>query len=297
MPADHPQDPMVAQALAAATDKLNKAGVTDPRLDAELMLSHLLESDRAALVVRRKEPLTPMLAKRYERLVKRRAKREPLQHIVGSQEFYGLEFEVDKRVLIPRQETEGLVDAVLDLSLPPGARVADLGTGSGCIILAIGAQRGDLELLALERSVDALQVARANASRLGLAERVEFHQGNLPSPPGDWRGTIDCVVCNPPYVSEGEWSKLQPEVREYDPRDALISGPTGLESYAAVAPVAFELLREGGHLVLELGFGQTERVGDLVQMAGLQTLAVRPDLRQIPRVLIARKPGIETNDS
>jgi release factor glutamine methyltransferase len=206
------------------------------------------------------------------------------------QEFFGLSIKVDRRVLIPRPETELLVEAVLALGLPEGATVTDLGTGSGCIPIALGVHRSDLRLHGLDRSADALALAEENAILHRLSERIHLQQGNLASPPGHWKGCVDAVVSNPPYIAEGEWDGLQPEVREYDPRVALVSGPSGLEAYAALAPVARELLRPGGWLVTELGFGQAEGVRELVELAGLNVLEIKPDFHQIPRVLIARKP-------
>jgi len=264
--------------------------VPDARHDAELLLAHLLECDRGAMLVRRDEPLEPAVAERYERWITRRATREPLQHILGTQEFHGLEFEVDGRVLIPRPETEALVDAVLELDLRRGARVADLGTGSGCIIVALGVQRPDFELVALDCSAEALQVARRNAERHGLAGRIELVQGDLAHPPASWRATLDALVSNPPYVPEEAWHGLQREVRDHDPRVALVGGAGGLEAYAALAPVAMQLLKHGGWLALELGFGQATEIRTLVDDAGLTAVAVLPDLRGIPRVLVARKP-------
>lgn len=280
---------MIAEALAAATHRLQQAQVPDARLDAELILSHLLQADRAQFVLRRKERLSEGQARAYLEAIVRRERREPLQHILGVQEFFGLPIKVDSRVLVPRPETELLVETVLGLDLPMGATVADLGTGSGCIPIALGVHRSDLELHGLDRSAEALALAEENAILHRLSERIALHQGNLASPPGRWKGRLDAVVSNPPYVSESEWEGLQPEVREHDPRIALVSGPTGFEAYAALAPVARELLKPGGWLVTELGFGQAEGVRELVELAGLELVEIKPDLHQIPRVLVARK--------
>jgi len=287
---DQAPSPMIAEILAAATHRLQQAGVPDPRLDAELFLTDLLQVDRAHLVLHRMDLVPPEILTRFESWIERRERREPLQHILGWQEFYGLAIRVDRRVLVPRPETEVLVEAVLELELPRRGRVADLGTGSGCIPVALGMSRDDLRFFALDRSADALEVARENARLHGLEPRIELVRSNLASPPAAWRGTMDAVVSNPPYVPEADWKRLQPEVRDYDPREALIAGPSGLEAFAALVPVAFELLRDGGWLVFEIGFGQLEGVRDLVRLAGLELREVRPDLHQIPRVIVARKP-------
>lgn len=261
----------------------------DPRNEALLLLSHLLELDRGGLLVRRDEPLPPARQARWAEWIDRRAAREPSQHITGVQEFYGLAFRVSSSVLVPRPETEGLVDAALEIELPPGAVVADLGTGSGCIAVTLARRRPDLRLHALDRSADALRVARANAETHGVAARVELRRGDLGRPPSEWLGRMDAVISNPPYVSETEWERLPPEVRDHDPREALVAGPEGLDAHRALAPAAFELLRPGGHAVIELGFGQADAVRAIFVESGLRTVEIRPDLNRIPRVLIAQR--------
>jgi release factor glutamine methyltransferase len=215
--------------------------------------------------------------------------REPLQHITGVQEFYGLRFEVDGRVLVPRPESEGLVEAALALDLPQGARVADLGTGSGCLPVALAVARPDLLLHALDRSRAALEVARLNADNHGVAGRISFQEGNMASPPKEWSETMDLVLSNPPYVSESEWRGLEPEVRDHDPREALVAGESGLEAYGSLLPAAAMLLRPEGHLLLELGFGQAERVSEMARGHGYRVIRVDPDFQGIPRVLLAAK--------
>jgi release factor glutamine methyltransferase len=263
--------------------------VPDPRSEACLLLAHLLDLDGGGLLVRRDRPLDPAAAGRFAEWIDRRARREPSQHITGVQEFHGLEFEVDRHVLIPRPETEGLVDAALDLELAPTAALADLGTGSGCVAITLARRRPGLRIHALDRSERALRVARANAARHRVAERVRFRLGDLADPPADWLGGMDAVLSNPPYVSEPEWERLAPEVRDHDPREALVAGPEGLDAYTRLAPAAFELLRPGGFAVVELGFGQADRVRRIFVESGLSTIEIRPDLNRIPRVLVARR--------
>lgn len=279
----------VGAALAAAGEQLARAGVPEPRANAEILLAQLLGTDRGGLFVRRRENLDRSVAVRLERWVDRRAGREPLQHITGSQEFHGLSFKVDRRALIPRPETEGLVDALLALDLPEAARVTDIGTGGGCIAVTMAVRRPTLELLALEASAEALALARENAALHGVEQRIRFHHGDLRTPPASWWGRMHAVVSNPPYVSEADWGALEPEVRDHDPRQALLAGPTGYELHADLAPVAFRLLRPAGHLVLEMGSGQSARVGQLLADAGFSEIDIRADLRGIPRVLVAQR--------
>jgi len=262
--------------------------VPTARLEAEFLLARMLETDRGGLLVRRNERLPEAIAERYATWIDRRAAREPAQHITGTQEFYGLDFHVDGRVMIPRPETEGIVDAALELDLPRGGAAVDLGTGSGCIAVTLAVKRPDLEIYALDKSRDALAVARSNAVAHGVDGRIDFVHGDLASPPAEWSGRMSVVMSNPPYVPEGELAGLQSEVRDHDPHIALVGGPTGLEAYEALVPAARDLLRPAGHLVLELGFEQAEAVRRLVEAGGFRVVEVRPDMQQIPRILVAR---------
>ncbi len=240
-------------------------------------------------MARRGEALSPTDRGRFAELVERRKRREPYQYLTGEQEFYGLAFRVDRRVLVPRPETEELVTAVLRSNPRRGARVADLGTGSGCIAVAIAHERPDLALYAIEQSEGALEVARENAAQHAVDERVHFVLGDLAHPPAEWSGVMDVVVSNPPYVSEEEWGTLAPEVRDWEPKGALVPGPTGVEAYHALAPAVFQILRPAGVLFLELGYRSEVGVRDVLAAAGFQEAEVFPDLRGIPRVLRARR--------
>jgi release factor glutamine methyltransferase len=281
----------VGQALEAAIRSLEQGGVPGYRRDAELLLAQLLSTDRGGLLVRRQDPLPPSIAAQYERWVARRRTRVPLQHVIGEQSFFGFDFKVDRRVLVPRPETELLVESALALELPQGAQVVDLGTGSGCIAVSLARLRPDLQVQALDRSTDALDVARENARVNGVLERLAFVHGDLSEPPSAWFGTLDLVASNPPYVTEAEWALLEPEVREHDPREALVAGPTGYEIYRTLVPLAYQLLRGGGWFLLELGQGQAATVQELAAVAGFDAIRVHPDLRGIPRVLQAFKPA------
>lgn len=284
----------IGQRLSAAARALACAAVPEARLNAELLLADLLRTDRGGLLVRRREPLDPALAERFEQRLRRRAGREPLQHILGTQEFHGLPFRVDRRALIPRPETEGLVDAALGLDLPPRARVADLGTGSGCIAVTLAVRRRDLLLFALDCSPAALEVARCNAARHGVEERIDLREGRIGRAPDEWRGVMDLVVSNPPYVSESDWTSLEPEVRDHDPREALVAGPTGLETFEELFPAALRLLRPDGILIAEIGCGTEGAVGRLAAAAGFRAIEFRPDFQGIPRVLVAER-GVEAD--
>lgn len=284
----------VGDALDAATLRLERCGVPAARFDAEVLLARQLGTDRGGLRVRAADALDGESAASFERALARRERREPLQHITGVREFHGLELRCDRRALVPRAETEGVVDAALEILRSAGsgaARAADLGTGSGCIAVALAVGQPRLELHALDSSAEALDLARENAALHGVAGRIELRAGDLAAPPAEWLGRMDVVVSNPPYVAEDEWRRLEPEVREFDPRPALVPGPSGLEAYPALGRSARGLLRDGGTLVAEVGYGQAEAVRGILAQAGLEPIEVRPDLSGIPRVAIARKAG------
>jgi release factor glutamine methyltransferase len=279
----------VAAALARGRALLRAAGVSEVDANAELLLAHLLGTGRGGVIVRGAEPLPQALAERYAAGLARRCRREPLQHVTGEQEFHGSTFRIDARALIPRPETEGLVLWALALDLPRGSRVADLGTGSGCIAVSLALARPDLRLVALDRSAEALDLARENAAAHGVLERIEFQRGDFAAPPAAWREMIDLVVCNPPYVSAQEWEALEPEVRDHDPRCALVAGSDGFAAHDVVIPSAAVLLPPGGPLLLEIGCGQSAGVADRLARSGFEAIEVRPDLRGIPRVVLARR--------
>ena len=281
--------PAVVTVLEDATRRLRDAGVPSPRRDAAVLLAMVLGTDRGGVAARASDPLAPLAAERYAVLVAARARRTPLQHLEGLAEFRGHEFEVGPSVLIPRPETEDLAQSVLDAGLGDTARVADLGTGSGCIAIALALARPGWNLVAVDTSQDALATARANARRHGVLDRITFVETDFASPDAAWGGRFDTVVSNPPYIAEDEWRELAPEVRDHEPKRALVPGPTGNEAYAAVAPSAFAMLRSGGLLALELGFTSETAVRRIVATAGFSGIVVRPDFRGIPRVLTARR--------
>ncbi len=249
-----------------------------------------LGTDRGGVAARLRDPLGDDTSARYERFLEARERRVPFQHVTGFQEFRGLPIAVDPRVLVPRPETEEVVEAALGF-LPEDAEgpVADLGTGSGCIAVALAVERPRLRVLALDRSPEAVEVARGNAARHGVSDRIELVVGDFAAPPPSWRSRAAVVVSNPPYVSRAEWEALEPEVRDHEPRAALVPGETGHEAYAALAPAAFDLLAPGGVLVLELGWKSAAAAEESVARSGFRGIEIRPDLAGIARILVARR--------
>ena len=269
----------VREALGSAADALAAAGVEAPRLDAELLLGGAAGWDRARLAAEPEASVSAAAARRFGEMVRRRLRREPVAYILGSKGFRHIELEVDRRVLVPRPETELLVELALELR---PRRVLDMGTGSGAIALAIADELPGCELLATDTSDAALEVARANAARLGLAERVEFHATMLPLEPPP----LDLIVANLPYVAEADWAGLEPEVTEWEPREALLAGPDGLDVIRAAIPVA---AAAAPSLALEVGAGQAPVVSELLFAAGFATVETRPDLAGIPRLVWGRQ--------
>ncbi len=279
----------VATVLEWATRRLSEAGVPDPRREAASLLAFVLRTDRGGVVARKPDPVESGAAARFAELIAGRALRAPLQHLEGRAEFRGLEFEVSGEVLIPRPETEDLVQAVLDAGLPEAARVADLGTGSGCIAVALAVERPAWRLVAVDLSAAALRVAFRNAAKHGVADRIAIVESDFSAPEAAWHGAFDAVVSNPPYIPEEEWRGLEPEVRDHEPKGALVPGPTGNEAYEVIVRAAAAMLRPGGLLALELGWKSEEAVRRLAVSSGLDDVSVRPDLQGIPRVLTARR--------
>ena len=260
------------------------AAIGSGRRDAELLLLRATGRDRAFLLTHPDAELTIEQQATYEQWLDRRARHEPVQYILGEQEFYGLTLRVTPDVLIPRPETEHLVDATLSrVSHDAAVRVADVGTGSGAIAIALARSLPLAELTALELSPPALEVARQNATRHGVAERIRFIQSDLLAAVS--REIFDAIVSNPPYVAEGE--VLEEQVRGYEPTDALFAGPGGLDVYRRLIPQARESLKAGGWLLMEIGHGQREALARL--LTGWSEVEFVPDLQGIPRVACARR--------
>ena len=270
-------------------DAMNSAAERIVRRDAETLLAHMLGRDRAWLLAHIDDPLTPAALASYELLVDRRAAREPLQYVTGEQEFYGCRLRVNASVLIPRPETEHLVEAVALWAAQAGGertlRIADVGTGSGAIAVALATHVAGVELLAIDASEAAVAVARENVAANGCADRVTVVRGDLLE--GCEPASLDAVVSNPPYVPEAEAATLEPEVVGWEPHTALFAGEDGLAIYRRLIPQARAALRPGGLLALEFGFGQRQAVAELLE--GWDAVRFLDDYAAIPRVALAER--------
>jgi release factor glutamine methyltransferase len=297
-------------ALREAIDRLRAARIPSHALDAELLLMHALGRDRTWLHTHPEAPLDQPTAETYFALVARRSSGEPTQYINGKQEFWGLGFEVTPAVLIPRPETEHVVEAALErlgarsseLSLGSGAssarwQIADVGTGSGCLAVALAHELPRAEIIATDISGAALEVASRNAARHGVSDRVHFLETNLleallpeRAAPADRARRFNLIVSNPPYVGRDDWATLPREVREYEPATALLGGQTGMEMYEPLIEQARSLLPPGGILIVELGCHSADHVRAIfARQPGWRNLAFTPDLAGIPRVLTSER--------
>ncbi len=292
------------------------------RADAELLMMQIVGRNRAYFVAHPEKLLSTQETTRYEAFIERRANGEPIQQITGEQEFCRMPFRVTPDVLIPRPETELLVEHVLHLiplfhpkskhffsfriirtgsrakkrredvcnlevaGWPP--RILDVGTGSGCIAISIAHDWAEAEITAIDLSTSALEVARFNAESLGFTDHIRFLNGDLLTPVAGER--FEIVVSNPPYVPSGDRASLSVEVREYEPALALFAGDDGLDVYRRLIPAAIDALTPCGYLVLEIGFGQSKAITELIASAGFEQIEFVPDLQNIPRVACARKP-------
>jgi release factor glutamine methyltransferase len=283
-------------ALTSAVDRLSAAQVGSPRMNAELLAMFTLGCDRAYLFAHPERELTTAEQARFEDSVSQRARGVPAQYITGHQEFWGMDFIVSPAVLIPRPETEHVIETVLQLTnknnggrtSPPGiqTRILDVGTGSGCIALALAKELAHAEIHATDISAGALEVAHANAARHQFESRIHFHQTDLLH--GIDPANFDFVVSNPPYVGQSEEDEVQLEVRKYEPRNAVFAGPTGLEVIERLIPQALAVLRPGGWLVIEISGSIVDRVKHV--LGGWQQVQVTNDLQGIARVAFAQKP-------
>lgn len=268
---------------------LEAAGVPTARQDAEWLLASVLGAERFALYVEPEHPVSAAEAERYRRLVERRAAHEPLQHLLGFEEFRGLRLLVTPDVLIPRPETEGLVEWARDLLRSrPRPLVADLGTGSGAIACALAHELPEVQVLAVERSRPALMVAARNVYGLGLAERVRLLSGDLFEPLHRYRERIDMVVANPPYLPSATIAGLPAEVSAYEPREALDGGPDGMGVIRRIIAGAPEVLRPGGWLLMEIGEEQAGPLASLMAAEGFSGIQSRHDLRGVERYIGGR---------
>lgn len=277
----------VGDALRHGAEALTAAGVPNPRLEARLLLGHATGLSREAML---RDPRSPVCGPAFDTLLSRRAAREPLALILGRQEFWSLSFEVSSATLIPRADSEAVVEAALDAAPGRAApmRVLDLGTGTGCLLLAVLSERTGAWGLGVDLSVEAAGLAARNARALGLASRAAFVCADWDAP---LRGRFDLVLSNPPYVESGAVAGLMPEVARHEPPRALDGGPDGLRDYRRILARLPALLMPNGAAVLEVGQGQAEPVGGLAAAAGLRPVGLRRDLAGIPRALSLRAPG------
>src|SRR5579859_671899 len=277
------------QAVDAAYEFFLQNDVPSPRLNAELLMMFTLGCDRAYLFAHPERPLTQQEDSRYQEVIKERGRGCPTQYITGHQEFWGLDLIVTPSVLIPRPETEHVIETVLELArthYPDGKlRIVDVGTGSGCIALALATELRCAEIHACDISEEALEVARINAARFGLEQRVLFRPSDLlVAYPGE---QFDFVVSNPPYVGESEADKVQKQVREFEHKIAVFSGWEGMDIYKRLIPQACAVLKPGGWFVTEIGYSIEEHVKQ--RLSGWSEIQTRMDLQGIPRVIAARK--------
>ncbi|HEX7895392.1 MAG TPA: peptide chain release factor N(5)-glutamine methyltransferase [Terriglobales bacterium] len=281
----------LGEKLKTAIQQLTQDGVPSPRMNAELLMMFILDCDRAYLYGHPERELTPDEAARYSEALEKRSTGIPAQYITGHQEFWGMDFIVSPAVLIPRPETEHVIEEVLsrarsaEQAATRKLRIIDVGTGSGCIALSLAKELPDAEIHAVDISPAALEIARANAARNQLAQRVQFHEGDLLS--GIHPESFDFVVSNPPYVGESEEEQVQLEVRKFEPRVAVFAGHSGLDIIQRLIPQAQEALRNGGWLVMEMSGTIAEQAWQLV--ADWNGVRIINDLQSIPRVLVAQK--------
>lgn len=277
---------LLRDALKAAVGRLTAAQVGSPRMNAEVLLMFTLSRDRAYLYAHGDQELDEPEFARYDHALTQRAQGMPSQYITGHQEFWGMDFIVTSAVLIPRPETEHLIETVLPLARAlRNPKIVDVGTGSGCIAVVLAKELPRAEIDAVDISAEAIEIARANAARHQLENRVHFDRRDLLS--GFPDTIFDLVVSNPPYVGEAEEDQVQVEVRRFEPRNAVFAGRTGVEVIQRLIPQAKATLRPGGHLVMEISGSTVETAKSL--LAGWDHVQVVPDLQAIPRVISARK--------
>ena len=279
---------MISARVVELGERLAAAGIAAPRAEAWLLLAAASGLPRGALMAGALERLTAAQEARLEAMARRRAAREPIAYILGEKEFWSLPFAVAPAVLIPRPESETVVEVALARVRERGAalRILDLGTGSGCLLLALLSELPQASGLGVDLSAAALEVAGRNAGRLALAGRAGFVRGSWGAA---LAGGFDLIVSNPPYVAAAEFAGLAPEVRAFEPALALAAGPDGLAAYRALAPDCARLLAPGGSLCLEIGQGQGNRVAEILQHHGLHVVERRADLAGIERCLVAQR--------
>jgi release factor glutamine methyltransferase len=283
----------LAETINKAAATLSDRGISNARLDAEVLLRHVLGRDRAWYLAHIQDTLDTDHQTIFDRLISRRGKREPLQYIIGTQEFWGLDFTVTPDVLIPRPETELIIESSLKAASGAASPlIVDLCTGSGCIAVCLAKELPSSRILATDSSEKALDVARENARKHQVSDRIRLLHGDLfePLEELDIHGKVDIMVSNPPYVPVGLLSTLQPEVKDHEPEMALVAGPEGTEIHQRIISAAPDYLRDHGSLIMEMGIGQAEKILHMVQTSGAyHSSEILTDLAGIERVIVAKK--------
>ena len=275
-------------------ERFKKEGLSTPRLDAEVLLAESLGMDRVGLYTHFDQPLQPGELARFKRLIRRRMAHEPLAYITGKREFWSLPFKVTPDVLIPRPETEGLVEEALRLLADPercgrGGRILEIGTGSGAIIIALAKELPSASLVATDFSEKALALARGNATAIGVGERIQFLHGDLFAPL-EQESPFDLILSNPPYISRSEFASLAPEVRDFEPRIALDGGKDGLAFFRRFLPKVGRYLQPAGWFLTEIGAGQDPEIQKIAAaIPDLEAFTFIPDLAGMKRIFKARK--------
>ena len=290
----------IREKINSARTRLAAAGIENGEAgrDANLLARHVLGWDRAMVYAHETDEATAEFCTQYDPLVERRARREPAAYIRGTQEFWSRDFRVTRAVLIPRPETELIVEEFL-ARLPADAphrprRVADIGTGSGCIAVTVAAERDYVEVVATDISEEALKIARENAGRHGVSDRIRFREAAYLTGSTD---KFDFILANPPYVTEREYQNLAPEVREYEPALALVAGEDGFRDIRQIVDLSTACLAPGGTLFLEIGHEQADAVVDLVaSFPALRLAGINNDLQNIPRVAVIERKIITNNE-
>jgi release factor glutamine methyltransferase len=277
----------IAQILREASRMLEGSGVPDARRDASSLLSFVIGKDRTFLISHAEDQVDDDSLDQLREFVERRATGEPLQYITGVQDFYGREFRVTPDVLIPRPETELLVEVALEVF--DGSVICDVGTGSGCIAITLLCEKPGARAVAVDKSAAALEIAKLNAGKLSVADRAVFVVSDCFDALDRSEHQFDLIVSNPPYVSESALAGLQREVRDHEPRVALSPGPDGLSVIHRLLTDAPAFLKPNGHLLMEIGFDQGEKVRNLIDESVWSLLEVRPDLQCIPRIVVLQK--------
>ena len=282
--------PSLHALTGTAAGRLKAAGVPpdEADLDAQLLAARVLHWDRTRLLTSWREDAPPGFAEAFLALVARREQREPISQILGTREFWGLELEVTRDVFTPRPETDGVIEAALEHARA-AREIVDVGTGSGALAIALAREFPDARVVAVDVSEAALAVAARNATRHGVADRIELKPAHLLD---SVAGPVDLIVSNPPYVPEGDWPRLPPEVRDYEPPEALFAGPDGLDAIRDLVAAAPARLAEDGLLIFECGIDQDAAIREMIApTAGLELIEIRRDLAGIPRVAVARRRG------